>query len=91
MCRWMAWSGQPVLIEERLFITQHGLTDQSLHSRIGAETTNGAGFRLGWYGAGKGPGACRSVARLGRREPAPPRRPSEPRTVARRVHEWGNR
>ena len=38
MCRWMAWSGQPVLIEELLFKTKHGLVDQSLHSRMGAET-----------------------------------------------------
>src|SRR4051794_16506259 len=32
--------GQPVLIEELLFKTQHGLIDQSLHSRMGVETTN---------------------------------------------------
>jgi predicted glutamine amidotransferase len=50
MCRWMAWSGQPVLIEELLFKPQHGLIDQSLHSRMGVETTNGDGFGLGWYG-----------------------------------------
>src|SRR4051812_16574410 len=48
--------GQPVLIEELLFKTQHGLIDQSLHSRMGAETTNGDGFGLGWYGAGAGAG-----------------------------------
>ena len=36
MCRWMAWLGQPVLIEELLFRTQHGIVDQSLHARIGA-------------------------------------------------------
>ena len=62
MCRWMAWHGQPVLIEELLFNTQHGLVDQSLHSRMGAETTNGDGFGLGWYGVGDGPGLYRSVA-----------------------------
>jgi predicted glutamine amidotransferase len=50
MCRWMAWSGQPVLIDELLFKPQHGLIDQSLHSRMGVETTNGDGFGLGWYG-----------------------------------------
>jgi predicted glutamine amidotransferase len=61
MCRWMAWHGQPVLIDELLFKTQHGLVDQSLHSRMGAETTNGDGFGLGWYGSGDGPGVYRSV------------------------------
>jgi predicted glutamine amidotransferase len=62
MCRWMAWHGQPVIIEELLFKSQHGLIDQSLHSRMGAETTNGDGFGLGWYGTGEGPGVYRSVS-----------------------------
>jgi predicted glutamine amidotransferase len=62
MCRWMAWFGQPVLIEELLFKTQHGIVDQSLHARMGAEPTNGDGFGLGWYGDGEGPGVYRSVA-----------------------------
>ena len=63
MCRWMAWSGQPLLIEELLFKPQHGLIDQSLHSRMGVETTNGDGFGLGWYpAAGVEPAIYRSVA-----------------------------
>ncbi len=62
MCRWMAWHGQDLLIEELLFKPQHGLIDQSLHSRMGAETTNGDGFGLGWYGAGEGPGVYHSVS-----------------------------
>jgi predicted glutamine amidotransferase len=62
MCRWMAWLGQPVLIEELLFKTQHGIVDQSLHSRMGAETTNGDGFGLGWYGGGAGPAVYRSIS-----------------------------
>jgi predicted glutamine amidotransferase len=61
MCRWMAWLGQPVLIEELLFNTPHGIVDQSLHARMGAEPTNGDGFGLGWYGQGEGPGIYRSV------------------------------
>jgi predicted glutamine amidotransferase len=62
MCRWMAWRGQPVPIVELLFNAPHGVVDQSLHSRMGAETTNGDGFGLGWYGGGTGPGLYRSVA-----------------------------
>ena len=63
MCRWMAWSGQPVLMDELLYKTKHSLVDQSLHSRMGVETTNGDGFGLGWYGsAGEGPGVYHSVA-----------------------------
>ncbi len=62
MCRWMAWLGQPVLMDELLFKSQHGIVDQSLHSRLGAETTNGDGFGLGWYGSGEGPAVYHSVA-----------------------------
>jgi predicted glutamine amidotransferase len=62
MCRWMAWFGQPLLIDELLFKTPHGIVDQSLQSRLGAEPTNGDGFGLGWYGAGEGPAVYRSVA-----------------------------
>ena len=61
MCRWMGWLGQDVLIDELLFKTQHGIVDQSLHSRMGAETTNGDGFGMGWYGDGDGPGVYHSV------------------------------
>jgi predicted glutamine amidotransferase len=63
MCRWMAWSGQPLIIEELLFKPQHSLIDQSLHSRMGVETTNGDGFGLGWYGtATPEPGLYHSIA-----------------------------
>jgi glutamine amidotransferase len=51
-----------VLIEELLFKPQHGLIDQSLHSRMGVETTNGDGFGMGWYGQGEGPGLYHSVS-----------------------------
>jgi predicted glutamine amidotransferase len=62
MCRWMAWHGQAVMIEELLIKPKHGLIDQSLHSRLGAETTNGDGFGVGWYGTGEGPGLYRSIS-----------------------------
>ncbi len=72
MCRWMAWFGQPVLIDELLFGTKHGIVDQSLHARMGAEPTNGDGFGLGWYDADDGtPALYRSgVASVVGREPA---------------------
>ena len=61
MCRWLAYSGSPVLIEEFLLKPKHSLVDQSLHSRLGAETTNGDGFGLGWYGVGDTPGVFHST------------------------------
>ena len=61
MCRWLAYSGSPVLLEELLYKPKHSLIDQSLHSRLGATTTNGDGFGIGWYGTGDTPGLFHSV------------------------------
>jgi predicted glutamine amidotransferase len=61
MCRWLAYSGSPILIEEVLYKPDRSLIDQSLHSRLGAETTNGDGVGMGWYGAGNGPGLFHGV------------------------------
>ena len=61
VCRWLAYSGSPVLLEDLLLKPQHSLIDQSLHSRLGATTTNGDGFGLGWYGVGDTPGVFHSI------------------------------
>jgi predicted glutamine amidotransferase len=61
MCRWLAYSGSPLLIEDLLYKPRHSLIDQSLHSQLGAETTNGDGFGIGWYGVGDTPGIFHSV------------------------------
>jgi glutamine amidotransferase len=62
MCRWLAcYAGNPVLLERALYAPAHSLIDQSLHSRLGAETTNGDGFGIGWYGDRPTPGRFRSV------------------------------
>jgi len=58
----MAWLGQPVRIEELLFEAQHGIVDQSLHARMGAEPTNGDGFGLGWYDGRAAPAVYRGIA-----------------------------
>ena len=61
MCRWLAYSGSPVLLEELLYKPKHSLIDQSLHSTMGAETTNGDGFGIGWYGLGETPATYHSI------------------------------
>jgi predicted glutamine amidotransferase len=61
MCRWLAYSGTPVRIERLLYEPKHSLIDQSLHSKLGAETTNGDGFGIGWYGVGDTPGLFHSI------------------------------
>ena len=61
MCRWLAYSGSPVLVEDLLYGPKHSLIDQSLHSTMGAETTNGDGFGIGWYGERETPGTFHSI------------------------------
>jgi predicted glutamine amidotransferase len=61
MCRWMAYSGDPILVEDVLFRPAHSLIDQSLHSRMGATTTNGDGFGIGWYGDGARPALFKNI------------------------------
>jgi predicted glutamine amidotransferase len=61
MCRWLAYSGAPVLLEDLLYKPRNSLVVQSLHSQLGAETTNGDGFGVGWYGTREVPGVFRSI------------------------------
>jgi glutamine amidotransferase len=49
MCRWLAYSGSPVLVADLLYGSEHSLIEQSLHARLGNEETNGDGYGIGWY------------------------------------------
>jgi predicted glutamine amidotransferase len=62
MCRWLAYSGDPIPLEALIVQRKYSLIDQSLHSRLGATTTNGDGFGVGWYdGVRAEPALYRSV------------------------------
>lgn len=61
MCRWLAYTGSPVLVHDLLYRPTHSLIVQSLNSTMGAETTNGDGFGLGWYTDRPTPGVFRST------------------------------
>src|SRR5215203_2627094 len=62
MCRWLAYSGDPIPIEWLVLQPEYSLIDQSLHARLGATTTNGDGFGIGWYDENcERPGLYRSV------------------------------
>jgi glutamine amidotransferase len=49
MCRWLAYSGEPLKPSLLILDAQHSLVAQSLNSPLGAETVNGDGFGFGWY------------------------------------------
>lgn len=57
----MAYFGEPILASELLFRPAHSVIVQSLNSRLGATTTNGDGFGIGWYGVGPEPAVFKSV------------------------------
>jgi glutamine amidotransferase len=61
MCRWLAYSGSPIALDAFLLEPEHSLIDQSLHARMGVETTNGDGFGVGWYGEDPEPTLYRSI------------------------------
>ena len=61
MCRWLAYYGDPIPIASLVLRPKHSLIDQSLHAQLGATTTNGDGFGIGWYDHGEEPGVYRSV------------------------------
>jgi glutamine amidotransferase len=61
MCRWLAYYGKPIRMDKVLLLGDNSLIDQSLHSRLGAETTNGDGFGIGWYSASGEPGTYKST------------------------------
>jgi glutamine amidotransferase len=50
-----------VRLEDLLYKPENSLVMQSKHSRLGAETTNGDGFGVGWYDNGSFPGVYHSV------------------------------
>ena len=49
MCRWLAYTGEPLRPSTLILDAQHSLVKQSLNSPLGAETVNGDGFGFGWY------------------------------------------
>ena len=61
MCRWLAYSGTPIPVEEVLFKPAYSLVLQSLHARSSLTTTNGDGFGMGWYGTAGSPRLYRST------------------------------
>ncbi|MFC9917158.1 class II glutamine amidotransferase [Agromyces binzhouensis] len=61
MCRWLAYSGEPLRTSAVLLDATHSLVAQSLDSPLGAETVNGDGFGIGWYPAGAVAGSIPAV------------------------------
>jgi glutamine amidotransferase len=61
MCRFLAYQGEPILLEELICASDHSLIHQSLHAIECKTGTNGDGFGLGWYGERSTPGLFRDL------------------------------
>lgn len=61
MCRWLTYTGSPVLLEDLILRPTNSLVVQSRYSRLGTEPVNGDGFGVGWYDSRDRPGIFRST------------------------------
>ncbi len=59
MCRWLAYSGRPIYLDQLLFRPERSLINQSLRAYKSQVATNGDGFGVGWYAARPEPGLYR--------------------------------
>lgn len=62
MCRWIAYTGDPIYLDTLITQPDHSLVQQSLNSKLNFDragqllSTNGDGFGIGWYDQRKEPG-----------------------------------
>ncbi len=61
MCRFLAYLGSPVFLEDIIIKPCHSLVHQSLNACEAKTATNGDGFGLGWYSERKTPGLYRDL------------------------------
>ncbi len=61
MCRFVAYLGEPIFLEELIAKPARSLMRQSLRADESKTVTNGDGFGIGWYGEREEPGVYREV------------------------------
>ncbi len=61
MCRWLAYCGSPIFLEDLVTRPGHSLLDQSRRCSEAKVDTNGDGFGVGWFGERDTPGLYRDV------------------------------
>jgi predicted glutamine amidotransferase len=55
MCRFVAYHGPPIRLDELLYRPEHSIIHQSAHAREREEPLNGDGWGVGWYEPGRSP------------------------------------
>ncbi|MEM7090617.1 MAG: class II glutamine amidotransferase [Pseudomonadota bacterium] len=61
MCRWAAYLGEPIYLEDIITAPEQSLLRQSLHAQESKTETNGDGFGIAWYGDRPIPGVYRDI------------------------------
>ncbi|MDN3612550.1 class II glutamine amidotransferase [Vibrio ostreicida] len=61
MCRWLAYQGDPIYLDELVYEPEHSLVHQSLDARKAVTRVNADGFGLGWYNDRQTPGQFHEV------------------------------
>lgn len=61
MCRWLAYAGEVIYLEELVENPDNSLIKQSLSASESKTPTNGDGFGIGWYGHKTTPGIYREI------------------------------
>jgi glutamine amidotransferase len=61
MCRFIAYRGDPIFLEELVAKPSHSLVRQSLRAEQAHTATQGDGFGIGWYGEREEPAVYREV------------------------------
>ena len=61
MCRWIAYRGETIPLEQYVTAPAHSLVVQSQRALESTAATNGDGFGMGWYGEHAEPGLYREV------------------------------
>ncbi|MBK9585595.1 MAG: class II glutamine amidotransferase [Alphaproteobacteria bacterium] len=62
MCRWIAYTGEPIFLDRLVTKPAHSLVEQSINANLQFKedgslwTTNGDGFGIGWYASKPEPG-----------------------------------
>jgi predicted glutamine amidotransferase len=61
MCRWVAYLGSPIFLEDFVSRPSQSLVAQSLHCHEAKSQVNADGFGLAWYGERQKPGVFRDI------------------------------
>jgi predicted glutamine amidotransferase len=61
MCRWVAYAGSEIYLEDLIFHQEHSIVSQRLAATQSARVTNGDGFGVAWYNNRITPGLFKDI------------------------------